>query len=139
MAWPKLDSVGSDVWRRIHRLLVMHLSFRAAWEDSSCLLAPVSAPGASVSKSTIDRHVSSFVTSYGDGVSAEGYTSHSLRIGAASAMLAAGVSRSVVRVWFRWKSEGMVDLYARVVACDAAVKELYGWMLHAGQSFTLYC
>ena len=86
------------------------------------------------------RHqVSAFMAQYGaPGLSQAGFSSHSLRIGAASAMLAVGVRRGAMRVWFKWKSEGMIDLYARVVAGDAAAQTLYGWMVQAGATFTLY-
>jgi hypothetical protein len=133
-----LIAAGGEVWRRIHRLLVMHLSFRSAWPGSAPLLAPVSMPSARVTESTIDAHVVGFVNAFGGGVDAANFSSHSLRIGAASAMVAAGVSRSIIRIWFRWKSEGMIDLYSRVVATDEAVQRLYGWMVQAGPSFTLY-
>lgn len=128
---------GGDVWKRIHRLLVMHLAFRATVAGSCPLLAPVSSQH-QVSESTIDRYVASFVQKFGNDIRPVGFSSHSLRIGSASAMIAAGVNRNVIRIWFRWKSEGMIDTYARVVACDAAVKTLFGWMLHCGHSFTLY-
>ena len=53
-------------------------------------------------------------------------------------MMAAGVSRETVRVWLKWKSAGMIDLYARVVPGDGAVRLLYQWMVAAGAGITLY-
>lgn len=131
-------AVTGEVWQRIVRLLRLHMAFRATWSPVEPLLAPVNAPASSLSESVIDAHVSSFVQQFGGGVSNVGFTSHSLRIGAASAMIAAGVSRNTVRIWFRWKSESMIDLYARVVPCDEAVQALYSWLLQSGQSLTLY-
>ena len=130
--------VTGEVWQRIVRLLQLHLAFRATWSNADPLLAPVAATPTSVSESVVDAHVTSFVQRYGGGLPTDGYASHSLRIGAASAMIAAGISRNVIRIWFRWKSEGMIDLYARVVACDESVMALYGWLLQSGQSLTLY-
>lgn len=134
----RAGGVAGEVWQRIVRLLRLHLAFRATWPSANPLLAPVGAPSSGVSESVVDAHVTSFVQRFAGGQPSEGFTSHSLRIGAASAMIAAGISRNVIRIWFRWKSEGMIDLYARVVPCDEYVMALYGWLLQSGQSVTLY-
>jgi hypothetical protein len=131
-------AAGGDIWQRIHRLLAMHLAFRSSWAGSAPLLAPVAGPAARITESTVDGHVVSFIAAFGEGVSSEGFSSHSLRIGAASAMIAAGVSRNIIRIWFRWTTESMIDLYCRVVSSTDAVQRLYGWMVQVGPSFTLY-
>lgn len=130
------SSSGLDVWLLVRELLSMHLTLRQGWPAGAPLFAPVGLPVAAITEATVDSHVVAFVTRLSHD--AAGFSSHSLRIGAASAMVAAGVSRSTIRLWFKWQSEGMIDLYARVVQCDAAVRAFFSWMLNAGNSLTLY-
>ena len=61
-----------------------------------------------------------------------------LAASAASAMIAAGVSRNIIRIWFRWTTESMINLYYWVVPKIEAVQRFYGWMVQDGPSFTLY-
>jgi hypothetical protein len=112
---------GGDFWRRVFRLLHEHCFARRTWAADRPLLAPLGSSRRQLGESFVDEQVSSFVQRYGEESTA-GYTSHSLRIGAVSAMMAAGVSRETIRVWLKWKSAGMIDLYARVVPCEAAVQ-----------------
>jgi hypothetical protein len=127
-----------DLWRRVFRLLHEHCFARRTWAADRPLLAPLGSSRRQLAESFVDEQVSSFVQRYGGDESAAGFTSHSLRIGAVSAMMAAGVSRETIRVWLKWKSAGMIDLYARVVPCDADVQSLYQWMMTAGAAITLY-
>lgn len=129
---------GGDFWRRVFRLLYEHCLARRSWPADRSLLAPLGSPRRQLSEAFVDEQVTVFVQRYGGGVSLAGFSSHSLRIGAVSAMMAAGVSRETIRVWLKWKSAGMIDLYARVVQCDAAVLSMYQWMAAAGVAFTLY-
>ena len=59
-------------------------------------------------------------------------SSHSLRIGACSCMLAIGVPRDTIRLWFKWKSNDMIDTYARVVQPESWMERLFGWMKAPG-------
>ena len=129
---------GGDFWLRVFRLLYEHSFARRTWAPARPLLAPLGSPRRQLSETFVDDQVSSFVQQYGAVSSVAGFTSHSLRIGAVSAMMAAGVSRETVRVWLKWKSAGMIDLYARVVPGDGAVRLLYQWMVAAGAGITLY-
>jgi hypothetical protein len=129
---------GGDSWRRVFRLLHEHCFARRAWAADRPLLAPLGSSRRQLGASFVDEQVSSFVQLYGGVEATAGFTSHSLRIGAVSAMLAAGVSRETIRVWLKWKSAGMIDLYARVVPCDSAVLSLYQWMVAASATITLY-
>jgi integrase len=129
---------GGDFWRRVFSLLYEHCLARRTWAADRPLLAPLGSSRRQLSEAFVDEQVSVFVQRYGGGVSLAGFSSHSLRIGAVSAMLAAGVSRDTIRVWLKWKSAGMIDLYARVVQCDSTVFSLYQWMAAAGVAFTLY-
>jgi hypothetical protein len=128
---------GGDFWRRMFRLLHEHCFARRTWAADRPLLAPLGSSRRQLGESFVDEQVSNFVQRYGEESTA-GYTSHSLRIGAVSAMMAAGVSRETIRVWLKWKSAGMIDLCARVVPCEAAVQSLYQWMVAAGAAITLY-
>jgi hypothetical protein len=129
---------GGDFWRRVFRLLYEHCVARRTWAADRPLLAPLGSSKRPLSEAFVDEQVSSFVQQYGGAESTAGFSSHSLRIGAVSAMMAAGVSRETIRVWLKWKSAGMIDLYARVVPCDSAVRSLYQWMVAAGATITLY-
>lgn len=129
---------GGDFWRRVFRLLFEHCAARRTWAADRPLLAPLGSSRRQLSEAFVDEQVVSFVQRYSGGVPVAGFSSHSLRIGAVSAMMAAGVSRETIRVWLKWKSAGMIDLYARVVQGDAVVRALYSWMVTAGATITLY-
>jgi len=51
---------------------------------------------------------------------AERYSLHSLRIGAATALLAAGASGELIQALCRWRSPASVNLYARLPRSDYA-------------------
>lgn len=58
----------------------------------------------------------------------EHLTAHSMRVGCLSALLAVGVSRDVARVWCKWASPAMVDLYHRVLPPSSLLPLYFGWM-----------
>jgi site-specific recombinase XerD len=63
------------------------------------------------------------------GVHADSYSSHSLRVGLASALNALGVPRDNIRLWVRWTSPSMLDLYIRQLPNHDALAMWFGWML----------
>lgn len=65
-------------------------------------------------------------------------SSHSLRIGACSCMVAIGVPRDVIRLWFKWKSVDMIDTYSRVVQPEPWMERLYGWMKVPGAPIAMF-
>jgi len=63
------------------------------------------------------------------GVEAVSFSSHSLRVGLASALNALGVPRDNIRLWIRWASPSMLDVYIRPVPAHAAMAKWFGWMV----------
>jgi len=64
------------------------LDLATGWPAGAPLFAPVGLPAAAITEATVDSHVVAFVTRLSHD--AAGFSSHSLRTGAASAMVAAG-------------------------------------------------
>lgn len=63
------------------------------------------------------------------------YLTHSGRIGAASAMNAAGVPHEVIRIWGKWKGLDMLDTYVRSVPASPRNAYFFGWMLALPPTF----
>ena len=55
-------------------------------------------------------------------------TAHSMRVGCASAMNAAGLSRETIRLWLGWKTQPMLDVYIRPVTPTPHNATLICWM-----------
>jgi hypothetical protein len=84
----------------------------------------------SLTESTVDVWVQRVVALGDATVQADLYSSHSMRVGAASGMNAVGVPRDTIRVWIRWKTPGMLDVYIRPVPADEVLRNWFGWLLH---------
>lgn len=56
------------------------------------------------------------------------YSSHSLRVGLASALNVLGLPHSTIRTWIRWASEDMVPVYVRVIPLHDLHSRYFGWM-----------
>jgi len=65
-------------------------------------------------------------------------SSHSLRIGACSCMVAIGVPRDTIRIWFKWQSPAMIDTYTRVVQPEPWMDRLFGWMKVPGAPVVMF-
>jgi len=115
----------------------------AAGSSASQPSAPVSLfggvlPGAG--EALVDRAVDRVLVSV-PGLSADvkaTLSSHSLRIGACSCMVAIGVPRDVIRLWFKWQSTAMIDTYSRVVQPEPWMERLYGWMKVPGAPVAMF-
>jgi len=115
----------------------------AAGSSASQPSAPVSLfggvlPGAG--EALVDRAVDRVLVSV-PGLSADvkaTLSSHSLRIGACSCMVAIGVARDVIRLWFKWQSTAMIDTYSRVVQPEPWMERLYGWMKVPGAPVAMF-
>lgn len=64
-----------------------------------------------------------------------GMLTHSGRIGGASAMNAAGLSREVIRVWGKWATQDMLDIYVMSVPSSPRNAFFFGWMLASPPAF----
>jgi integrase len=84
---------------------------------------------AALTESVVDTWVRSVVAAVAADMQPSTYTSHSMRVGAASGLNALGVSRDVIRLWVRWASADMLDLYIRPVPSHPALQFWFGWML----------
>lgn len=83
----------------------------------------------SVTESVVDTWVQRVVALGDTSVQSHLYSSHSMRVGAASGMNALAVPRDVIRVWIRWQTPSMLDLYIRPVPADDALQGWFGWLL----------
>jgi site-specific recombinase XerD len=82
-----------------------------------------------LTEARVDDVVRRVVARVAPEVDAESLSSHSMRVGVASALNALGVARDNIRLWVRWASPAMLDVYIRPMPCHAAVGAWFGWMV----------
>lgn len=117
---------------RLHRLLQVFVLLRA-------LKAPqgVGSPlwrwngmgPSSFTEAKVDEVVRRVVSRVAPEVDATTLSSHSMRVGVASALNALGVARDNIRLWVRWASPAMLDVYIRPMPCHSATAAWFGWMV----------
>ena len=76
----------------------------------------------------VDRILHSLLLAAFPGEDCTRWSVHSLRIGAACALLASGASTSLIQAIGRWRSTKSIDIYARLGAADYGI-----WLLRAAQ------
>jgi len=76
----------------------------------------------------VDRILHSLLLAAFPGDDCTRWSVHSLRIGAACALLASGASTSLIQAIGRWRSTKSIDIYARLGAADYGI-----WLLRAAQ------
>lgn len=122
----------ADDHPRFRRLLATFLAWRRLSADTGSLWRWDGVePGVTgvLTESVVDNWVRAVVAAVAPDMRPDSYSSHSMRVGAASGLNALGVSRDVIRLWIRWASAEMLDLYIRQVPAHPALQSWFGWML----------
>ena len=76
----------------------------------------------------VDRVLHALLLAVFPGQECSRWSIHSLRIGAACALLASGASTALIQAIGRWRSTKSIDIYARLGAADYGI-----WLLRASQ------
>lgn len=84
-------------------------------------------PGVAVTEADVDRWVQ-HVLGLIQVPNASEFTSHSMRVGGCSAASSLGVPRSSIRIWGRWLSDSMLDVYIRPVPPSPHSASFFKWM-----------
>jgi integrase len=117
---------------RFRRLLSTFLSWRQLSDPSGSLWRWSGVEPrvtTALTEGVVDLWVQSIVAKVAADMQPTSYSSHSMRVGTASGLNALGVSRDMIRLWVRWASTDMLDLYIRPVPSHPALDVWFGWML----------
>ena len=116
---------------RLHKLLDVYMLARRAVGTAGSLWRwpPLDASRAKVTESVVDQWVIDVVRRVAPDMEPDTYSSHSMRVGCASGLNTIGVDRDVIRLWVRWASADMLDLYIRPIPTDAALHIWFGWIV----------
>jgi site-specific recombinase XerD len=120
------------VLHKVGKLVMKWLAIRIAFKPKGPhkdLLWVVHSEPKALTEPDVDVWVQSAVAKA--GVSVEGLSSHSLRVGCVSGLYALGAEVHFICIWMRWTSDAMVNTYVHVVSQTDALKSLLGKVVAA--------